>query len=176
MIEALMIFVRNQMNESSYLMVHPSDIVKESRSLILTIHLANGSKCTQCKGSDHVQNWRRDSLHKKSQKPNIIAPRPTRIKFDCRRINSKKAQPSLFIIRFLNGPRRLQQCHGELKGPIMPSETSLTKSSLLHLHQAANSTSLEPSDHSISSKQRSYPWGFSIFLFFKFIMFAHLNS
>ena len=33
-----------------------------------------------------------DSLHKKSQKPNIIAPRPTRIKFDCRKINSKKAR------------------------------------------------------------------------------------
>ena len=33
-----------------------------------------------------------DSLHKKSQKPNIIAPRPTRIKFNCRRINSKNVQ------------------------------------------------------------------------------------
>ena len=68
---------------------------------------------------------------------------------------------TLFIIRFLNEPRRLQQCHGELKEPIMtsmnashwgmPSKTSLTKRPLLYLHQAANSTSLEPSDHSTSS-------------------------
>ena len=81
-----------------------------------------------------------DSIHKKSQKPNIIAPKPTRIKFDSQRINLKKAQPSLFIIRFLNEPRRFQQCHEELKGPVMPSETSLTKRSLIHLHKAANST------------------------------------
>ena len=33
-----------------------------------------------------------ESLHKKSQKPNIIAPRPTRIKFDCWSTNLKKAQ------------------------------------------------------------------------------------
>ena len=59
---------------------------------------------------------------------------------------------SLLIIRFFNGPRRLQQCHGELKGPVMPSETSLTKIPLLHLHQATNSTSLEPSDHFSSSQ------------------------
>jgi hypothetical protein len=100
------------------------------------------------------------SLHKKSQEPNIIAPRPIRIKFNCRRINSKKAQPSLFIIIFLNRPRRLQQCHGELKGLVMPSETSLTKRSVLHLHQAANSTSLEPSDHSTSSQAKISFMGF----------------
>ena len=146
-------------------MVHQSDFVKESPSLILTIHLANGSKCTQCKGSDHVQNWQMDSLHKKSQKHNIIAPRPTRIKLDCRRINSKKAQPCLFIIRFLNAPRRLQQCHGELKGPVMPSETSLTKRSLIHLHQVANSTFLEPSDHSTSSQAKISSMGFFLPLF-----------
>ena len=91
MIEALMIFVQNQMNESSNLMVHPWDFLKESPSLKLTVHLANGSKCTKCKGSENVKNWQMDSLHKKSQKPNIIAPRPTRIKFDCWRIISKKA-------------------------------------------------------------------------------------
>ena len=132
----------------------------ECLSLKLTIHLANGSKCTQWKGSDHVQNWQMDSLHKKSQKLNIIAPKPTRIKFDSQRINLKKAQPSLFIIRFLNGPRRLQQCHGELKGPVMPSETSLTKRSLIHLHQVANSTSLEPSDYSTSSQAKISSIGF----------------
>ena len=39
-----------------------------------------------------VQNWPMDLLHKKGQKPNLIAPRLTRIKFDCRMINSKKTQ------------------------------------------------------------------------------------
>ena len=73
---------------------------------------------------------------------------------------SIRRKPSLFIIRFLNGPRRLQQCHGELKGPVMPSETSLTKRPLLHLHQAANSTSLEPSDHSTSSQAKISSMGF----------------
>ena len=63
--------------------------VNEGPSLKLTFHRLNESKCTQCKSSNHVQNWQMDSRHKKSQKPNIIAPRPTRIKFDCRRINSK---------------------------------------------------------------------------------------
>ena len=73
---------------------------------------------------------------------------------------SVRRMSSLFIIRFLNGPRRLQQCHGELKGPVMPSETSLTKRPLLHLHQAANSTSLEPSDHSTSSQAKISSMGF----------------
>ena len=65
---------------------------------------------------------------------------------------SVRRMSSLFIIRFFNGPRRLQQCHGEVKGPVMPSETSLTKIPLLHLHQATNSTSLKPSDHFPSSQ------------------------
>ena len=94
-------------------------------------------------------------LHKKSQKPNIIAVRPTRIKFNCQRISSKNTQ---FVHhQFFKGPRRLQQCHRELKGPVMPSETSLTKRPLLHLHQAANSTSLEPSDYFTSSQAKCYP-------------------
>jgi hypothetical protein len=71
-----------------------------------------------------------------------------------------RRKPSLFIIRFLNRPRRLQQCHGELKGPVMRSETSLTKRPLLHLHQAANSTPLEPSDHSTSSQAKISSMGF----------------
>ena len=131
----------------------------ECLSLKLTFHWLE-SKCTQCNGWYHVQNSQLDSLHKKCQKPNIIAPRPTRIKFDYWRINSKKVQPNLFIIRFLNGPRRLQQCHGEIKGLVMPSETSLTKRPLLHLHQVGNSTSLEPSDHSTSSQAKISCMGF----------------
>ena len=114
-----------------------------------------------------------DLLHKKSQKPNIIAPRPTRIKFDCQRINSKKAQPNLFIIRFLNGPRRLQQCHGELKGPIMSSETSLTKRPLLHHHQMANSTSVEPSEDSTSSQTKI---SFMRFFYFSFVQVHYVCS
>ena len=39
-------------------MVHPWDFGKESPSLILTIHLANGSKCTKYKGLDHVLRWK----------------------------------------------------------------------------------------------------------------------
>ena len=94
-------------------------------------------------------------------------------------------KPCLFIIRFLNGPRTLQQCHRELKGPIMtsmnalhwgmPFKTSLTKRSLIHLHQVANLTFLEPSDHSTSSQAKISSMEF-FFLLFKFIMFAHLNS
>ena len=73
---------------------------------------------------------------------------------------SIRRNPSLFIIKFLNGPRRLQHYHGKLKGLVMPSETLLTKRSFLHLHQAANSTSLEPSDHSTSSQAKISSMGF----------------
>ena len=142
------------MNESPNPMVHPWDFVKWMPKFETHIPF----KCTQCNGWYHVQNSQMDSLHKKSQKPNIIAPRPTRIKFNCRRISSKNAQ---FVHhQFLNGPRRLQQCHEELKGPVMPSETSLTKRPLLHLHQAANSTPLELSDHSTSSQAKISSMGF----------------
>ena len=71
-----------------------------------------------------------------------------------------RRKPSLFIIRFLNRLRRLQQCHGELKGLVMSSETLLTKRSLLHLHQVTNSTSLEPNDHSTSSQAKISSMGF----------------
>jgi hypothetical protein len=73
---------------------------------------------------------------------------------------SIQRKSSLFIIKFLNGLRRLQQSHEELKGPVTPFETSLTKRSLIHLHQAANSTSLEPSDHSTSSQAKISSMGF----------------
>ena len=76
-----------------------------------------------------------------------------------------RRKPSLFIIRFLNRSRRLQQCHGELKGPIIPFETSVTKRSLIHLHQAANSTSLEPSDHSTSFQAKISSMGFFLYFF-----------
>jgi hypothetical protein len=73
---------------------------------------------------------------------------------------SSRRKPSLFIIKFLNGPRRHQQSHEELKGPLMPSETSLTKRPLLLLHQVAKSTSLEPSDQSTSSQVKISSMGF----------------
>ena len=152
--------------KSSNLMVHPWDFVKESPSLKLTVHLANGSKCTQCKGLDHVQNWKMDSLHKKSQKPIIIAPRPTRIKFNCRRINSKKAKPGLFIIRFLNGPEdsnnamensKDRSCHPR---PHWPKDhwSIFTR----WLIQPLLSQVITPQ----APKPRSHPWGSSIFLLF----------
>ena len=72
---------------------------------------------------------------------------------------SIRRKPSL-VCSSSDGPRRLQQCHGEIKGPVMPFETSLTKRPLLHLHQAANSTPLEPSGHSTSSQAKISSMGF----------------
>ena len=76
MIKTLMIFLRNQMNESSNLMVHTWDIVKESPSLILTIHLANGSKCTKCKGSVmyKIDKWSHFTRKVKSQTSLLQGP------------------------------------------------------------------------------------------------------
>ena len=78
---------------------------------------------------------------------------------------SIRRKPGLFIIRFLNGSKRLQQCHGELKRPIMPSKTLLTKRPLLHLHQTANSTFVEPSEDSTSSQAKISFMGFFYFFF-----------
>jgi hypothetical protein len=73
-------------------------------------------------------------------------------------ISSKKAQ---FVHHQISQwIKKLQQCHGELKGPVMPSKISLAKKPLLHFHQAANSTPLKPSDHSTSSQAKISSMGF----------------
>ena len=103
-----------------------------------------------------IDKWIRFTRKVKSPKSLLQGPQESSLTIE----GSVQRKPSLFIIRFLNGPRRLQQCHGELKGPVMPSKTSLTKRPLLHLHQAANSTPLEPSDHSTSSQAKISSMGF----------------
>ncbi len=97
-----------------------------------------------------IDKWSRFTRKFKSPKSLLQGPQESSLIVE----GSVRRKPGLLIIRFLNGSRRLQQCHGELKGPVMPSETSLTKRSLIHLHQVANSTSLEPNDYSTSSQAK----------------------
>ena len=105
-----------------------------------------------------IDKWIRVTRKVKSPTSLLQGPQESSLTVE----RSIRRKPDLFIIRFLNGSKRLQQCHGELKGPVMPSETSLTKRPLLHLHQAANSISVEPSE---SSQAKISFMGFFYFSF-----------
>ena len=108
-----------------------------------------------------IHKWIRFTRKVKSPTSLLLGPQESSLTVE----GPIRRKPSLFIIRFLNRSRRLQQCHGELKGPVIPFETSVTKRSLIHLHQAANSTSLEPSDHSTSFQAKISSMGFFYFSF-----------
>jgi hypothetical protein len=97
-----------------------------------------------------IDKWIRFTRKVKSPTSLLQGPQESSLTVE----GSIQRKPGLFIIRFLNGSRRLKQFHGELKGPVMPSETSLTKRPLFHLHQAVNSTSVEPSEDSTSSQAK----------------------
>ena len=80
---------------------------------------------------------------------------------------SSRRKPSLFIIKFLNGPRRHQQslknsrdrsCHSRPHWP--KDHWSIFTRQLIQLLLSQVITPQAP-------KPRSHPWGFSIFLLFK---------
>ena len=91
MIEAFMILFGPKWMKAQIQWFTNEILWNECLSLKLTAHWLNESKCTQCKGSDHVQNWQMDSLHKKGSKVQDHCSKVHRNQAHCWRINLKKA-------------------------------------------------------------------------------------
>ena len=141
----------------------------------LTVHLANGSKFTQWKSSDHVQNWQMDLFHKRKSK----------VQDHCSKVHKNEAQ--LLKDQFEESPvcslsdfsmdqedsnnamenLRDRSCHP--RPHWAKDHCSIFTRQLIQLLFSQVITSHAP-------KPRFHPWGSSIFLLFKFILFAHLNS